>query len=356
MKINKLLTLIALGGILFTSCSDDNTPDLPKGDYDNGILISGEGSGASTGSISYVSEDFSTSENLIYKKVNNSEFGTYLQSMAFDKDRAFVVVDNQNTITAVDRFTFEKVGSLTESLETPRYMTVAKNKGYVTNWGLKGAFVAVYDMNDYSFIRKINIGSGPERILERSGKLYVSHKGGFGTNNIISVINISNDEVVEVEVNDNPDEMFFDNSGNLVVLCEGGVIYDANWNVVGNTLGSVSKIDLSTKKVTNLNFEEGVHPSLMEYDNGYIYYSIGTKVYKMKASDSTLPSSEYLTVKLFETGYSSFYGMEVKNNKFYALSTRFSDVSELKVYNLSDKMIIKTFDAPVGASKIYFNN
>ena len=356
MKINKLLAIIALGGILFTSCSDDNTPDLPKGDYDHGILISGEGSGPSTGSVSYVSEDLTISENLIYKKVNNGELGIYLQSMAFDDDRAFIVVDNQNTITAVDRYSFEKVGSLTTNLEAPRYMTVANDKGYVTNWGTTEAFIAVYNMNDYSFIKKIIIGSGPERVLERNGKLYVSHKGGFGTNNIISVIDIATDNVEEIEVNNNPDEMFFDNSGNLVVLCEGGVIYDSNWNVIGHTLGSISKINTRTNEVNKIDFEEGVHPSLMVYKDGYIYYSIGTKVYKMNASDVNLPSSEFLTVELFATGYSSFYGMEIEDNKFYTLSTRFSDTSELNVYNLNDKTKIKTIEAPVGASKIYFNN
>ena len=348
MKINKLLTLIALGGILFTSCSDDNTPDLPKGDYDNGILISGEGSGASTGSISYVSENFSTSENLIYKKVNNSEFGTYLQSMAFDKDRAFVVVDNQNTITAVDRFTFEKVGSLTESLETPRYMTVAKNKGYVTNWGLKGAFVAVYDMNDYSFIRKINIGSGPERILERSGKLYVSHKGGFGTNNIISVINISNDEVVEVEVNDNPDEMFFDNSGNLVVLCEGKAAWTGD-----ETSASISKINLSNNSVEKLEFEDGAHPSLMILDNNKIYYTVNNDVYLVNENAITLSNTSILT----ETTPYGIYGLAVRNNQLFTIDAgTFTDLAKLNIYDLTTKNSIKSINVGLGASKIYFNN
>lgn len=351
MKINKLFTLIlVLWAIIFTSCSDDNTPDLPKGDYDKGILISGEGSG-STGSISYVSNDLTTNENLIYKKVNNSELGTFLQSIAFDDDSAYIIVDNQNTITAVDRYSFTKKGEITTNLETPRYMVVSNGKGYVTNWGTTEGFVAVFDMNSYSFIKKITISTGPERILEKNGKLYVSHKGGNGSNNVISVIDISTDGVQEIIVNDKPDEMFFNNSGNLVVLSEGKAAWTND-----ETLAAISKIDLNDNSVTKMEFKDGEHPSLMVFDNNVIYYNLSNKVYKMNTSETSLSTAEFLTIELFTTGYSEFYGMEVKENKLYALSTRFSDLSELRVFNLIDNSKIKTIEAPIGASKIYFNN
>ena len=71
--MNKLLSaLFILSVLFFTSCSTDDSPSELKGDYENGILISGEGS-ATTGSVSFVSSDFLTSENLIYKNVNNAE-------------------------------------------------------------------------------------------------------------------------------------------------------------------------------------------------------------------------------------------------------------------------------------------
>ena len=93
MKINKLTTkLTILSALFLASCtSDDDSIEEPKGDYENGILISGEGSGASTGSVTFVSEDFVTSENLIYKNINGTELGIYLQSMAFDDTRAFII-------------------------------------------------------------------------------------------------------------------------------------------------------------------------------------------------------------------------------------------------------------------------
>lgn len=350
MRINKLLAVLVFGAIAFTSCTNDDSPSLPRGDYDGGILISGEGSGAGTGSISFVSDDFETVENLIYKKVNSSELGVYLQSMAFDNDRAFVVVDNQNTISIVDRYSFVKEASITEELVTPRFMTVVDNKGYVTNWGTTQAYVSVYDLTSYEFIKKINIGSGPERVIESNGKLYVSHKGGYGSNNIISVIDIATDNVEEITVSDKPDEIFFNDNGQLVVLSEGAVKYDASWNVIGNTIGSIITINVSDNTiVSELDFASGEHPSLMVLENNTIYYALGNNIYSIDADATSLSTTEIVTAE----GY--LYGIEIKDNTLFTLNASFTDVSTLNVYDVATKVKTQMKSVALGASKIYFN-
>lgn len=360
MKINKsyLKILFAAGTIFFASCSSDNEPQLPKGDYENGVLISGEGSGAGSGTISFLPEDLSEIQSKVYNKVNGEELGTYMQSIAFSENRAFVVVDNQNTVTVVNRYTFEKEGSITTGLKKPRYMAIIGDKGYVTNWGegeygknTDDDFVSVVNLKTYEVESKINVVVGPERIVAKNNKLYVSHKGAFGSNNKVSIINATTNKVEKViEVKDNPDELIFDNQGNLLVLSSGKAAWTGN-----ETVGAISKIKLSDNSVTALEFPEGSHPSLMILDGQTLYYSVGNKVYKMASSSSTLPSSEFLTIELFTTGYPSFYGMAAKNDRFYALNTSFSDVSELQVFNTKTKEKEKTFEAPIGASKIYFN-
>lgn len=356
MKMNKLVSaLFVLSVLFFTSCSnDDDSISEPKGDYENGVLISGEGSGAGTGSISFVSDDLTTSENLIYNKVNNTELGTFLQSMAFDNSMAYIVVDNTNTITAVDRYTFEYQGEVTTGLSTPRYMVIAGDKGYVTNWGSTADetddFVAVVDLNTYAVEKTISVGNGPERIVEKDGVLYVSHKGAFTTNNVVSVITIANDNVEEVTVNDNPDELEFDNSGNLIVLSQGRTLYDESWNVIGNTLGSISKINTSTLVVdSELNFADGEHPSLMVLEDDTIYYSLSGSIYEIDVNATTLSSNSILTAEGF------LYGMEVEDNIVYTLDASFSDVSTLRVYDLDTDSEIGSKSVALGASKIYFN-
>ncbi len=360
MTINKLMARLFVLSVLFlSSCSDDDSTSEPKGDYENGILISGEGSSTGTGSISFVSNDFVTTENLIYKKVNNAELGTFLQSMAFDGDDAYIIVDNANTLTIVDRYTFEEKGTITTDLSTPRYMTVVGDKGYVTNWGSTADetddFIAIVDLSSSTVESTISVGNGPERIIANNGKLYVSHKGAFTNNDIISVIDIATENIQEVTVKDKPDELFFNSSGDLVVLSEGRILYDASFNVIGNTLGSISTINPSTLNVSSeLDFVDGEHPSFMVFDGNTIYYGLNNEIYKLDDNATTLPTTSILTVEIADPSY-SFYGMEVESDKIFILETSFKDTSKLNIYDLITKELIDTKTIALGASKIYFN-
>ena len=124
-------------------------------------------------------------------------------------------------------------------------MTVVGDKGYSTNWGSTSVdtddFVAVIDLNSNAVIQKIPVALGPERIVENDGKLYVSHKGAWSTNNLVSVIDIATENVAEVTVGDNPDELFFDANGILYVLSEGRIIYDEDWRCFRAYIGKYSK-------------------------------------------------------------------------------------------------------------------
>lgn len=352
MKINKLIINALIFGILTTSCSED-TMEITQGDYQGGLLISGEGSGAGTGSVSHVTEDLSNGTNFIYKTVNDKELGTFLQSMAFSEENAYIIVDNAHSITVVDRYTFQEITVINENLEHPRYMTVVDDIGYATNWGSTADsnddYIAVLDLTTNTVIKTIPVGMGPERIIAYENKLYVSHKGAFGTNNIISVLNTDNDTVTEIVVGDRPDELFFDENNILYVLSEGQTIYDADWNVTGHTTASISKINTTTQAILNTwSFNEGEHPSLFAMNGNNLYYFLDTGVYSFDKEATELPESSSI-----ETGY--IYGMAVKKNRLFTLQSSFTALSELYVYNLSSGTETGNIKVALGASKIYFN-
>ncbi|WP_111707506.1 YncE family protein [Lutibacter citreus] len=355
MKISKFLLSLFILSTIFVSCDDDDEPQLPKGDYENGLIISGEGtfSGIS-GSTYYVSNDYATTESLIYKKVNNEDLGIFVQSIAFDDSRAFIVVDNANTIAVVDRYTFEKVGAITTGLKKPRYMTIVGDKGYVTNWaeGEYGAdvdddYIAVVDLNTLEVTNTISVSIGVERIIATNGKLFVSHKGGNGTNNIVTVINIATEATTEITVNDLPDDLLIDNSGNLVVLCEGKAAWTGN-----ETPASIVKINTSTNAISSeLEFEAGVHPSALASSSSNLYYNIGNKVYEVSQSATNLPTSEFL-----DSSVTTFYGMAVNNGELFVLDAKdYASESDIKVFDMATKSNTQTVKGPINASKIYFN-
>ncbi|MBQ0768228.1 MAG: hypothetical protein KBT58_02990 [Bizionia sp.] len=348
---NIFLPLVALLLLTFSCSSDDDTiyeEVVPLGAYENGILVSSEGGPSS---ISFISEDLSVSENSIYFNVNNEDLGVYLQSIGFNNDLAYIVTDSNNTITIVNRNTFEKVGTITTGLELPRYISFLNGKGYVSNWGdpndATDDFIAVINLTTNAVETTIPVGEGPERLLANSNKLFVSHKGGYGSNNIISVVNAISNVVETITVNDNPDEMILNNAGELVVLCGGKEAWTGN-----ETVGSITKINTSNHSIiSSFDFADGVHPNLMDYSNGTLYFQTSSnKIYSMADGDTSLPTNSILDLT---TSYT--YGMAVKGNRLFVADASFTAQSEILVYDLSTATETHSFSAGRGASKIYFN-
>ena len=350
MKINKLAILFFAFNILFISCNQDDDDDNifdPKGDYENGTLISGEGS-ATTGSVTFIPEDLSAPQQLIFKTVNDAELGTFLQSIAFSESNAYICVDNANTINVVDRYTFKEIAKITDQLVTPRYMVAVGDTGYATNWGSTAVdtddFIAVIDLNTNKVTKTIPVGLGPERIVAKDGKLYVSHKGAYGTNNKVAVIDVATEVITEITVADEPDELFFDADDNLWVLSSGR----ASWTG-SESNGSIAKINTTTNTITtSFDLATTEHPNFLTYSGGKIYYLLCGNVYEMEVSAATLPTSSILEI-------GSVYGMEVNNGQLYGLNASFSALSELNIYSISSKEKTKTMSVSLGASKIYFN-
>ena len=345
-----ILSILAVSLLVF-SCSNDDDGDvlLPLGDYENGILVSGEGGPSS---VSFISNDYATTQNEIYFNVNNENLGVYLQSIGFNDELAYIITDNTNSITVVNRYTFEKVGEIATGLLTPRYITFLNGKGYVTNWGdgsdSTDDFIAIIDLSTNLIEDTISVGEGPEFILGKSDKLYVSHKGGYNVNNVISVVNTTNNTIDEVTVNDVPDEMAFDTNGNLVVLSSGANQFWLTPPI--ETLASITRINTNDNSVmVNLEFSNGEHPGLMAYSAGTTFYVLNNKLYGLEDTSAVLPTTSVLD---FTVDYA--YGMTVKDNMFYVTDASFTGQSKFLIYDLSTSTEIKSFDVGIGASKSLF--
>ena len=348
--MKKLLYSVLALSLLFSCSNDDDgtiTLQEPLGDYENGIIVRAEGGPSS---VAYISNDFSTSENDIYFNVNGETLGVYLQSIGFNGDNAYIIQDS-GTITVVNRYTFELVTTITTGLTLPRYIGFNGSTAYVSDWADPNTstddYVAVIDLNSYTVTSTIPVSEGPEQVLANNGKVFVSHKGGYGVNNEISVISTSNSTAATISVNDVPDEMVLDSQGNLLVLSEGG----QSWQVSGETLASITRINTSDNSViSTVEFASGNHPSLMSYSNGMAYYILNNEVYALADTATNLPSSSLFSV---DAGYA--YGLSVKEDNLFLTDASFSAQSTLKVYDLPSGTLSESFGVGIGASKIYFN-
>ncbi|SHI83670.1 40-residue YVTN family beta-propeller repeat-containing protein [Arenibacter nanhaiticus] len=352
MKIKHAILASLAFGLLFTSCENDNDDNKRSlGDYDRGILISNEGPFQNgSGTVSYVSYDLNEVENEIYKKVNNEDLGNIVQSIGFYDKKAFIVVNNSNAIVVADRFTFKKLGAITEGLHNPRYFTAANGKGYVTNWGdpndNNDDFVAIINLVDFTVEGTIPVEFGPEVLEEENDMVYVAHQGAWGFNNKISVIDPATDKVVKIiPVGDVPNSMAFDDADNLWVMCAGKPSYSGE-----ETKGELVKINTTTNTVANtFEFTTTDHPKQLVEEDNSIYYTLNSNVYSMTATATSLPTSPLLEGV-------SFYTMRVDDGKLYGTDAKdYNSKGDLTIYNINSKEIIKTIPVGIIPGGIYFN-
>ena len=360
MNFRKTVILAITSGVLFTSCSkNDNEPELPKGDYDNGILIANEGAfTGGTGTVSFISDDYTITEEKVYNKVNNENIGTILQSIGFNGEDAYLIANVGNKIAVANRYSMEKITEITGDLNNPRYIAFANGKGYVTNWGEASDstddFIAVIDLTTNTISSKIAVVEGPEHIVANGTTLYISHKGGWNSGDAVTVINTSTNTVVKtISVGSIPDEIAIDNSGNLIVSCEGKAA--TTWNPT-EVLGSLVTINTTTNEVsTTIDFASEFHPNSMVLNEEVIYFSTKDKIYKMPFASTTIPTSEIITVLPSDLP-TEIYGLSVNENRIYVTDAKNYTVNgRLLIFDAITNTKINDYTTDLSPSKIYFN-
>ncbi|MFK8060015.1 MAG: DUF5074 domain-containing protein [Polaribacter sp.] len=352
MNIKKTFFLAALTVVLLTSCSKDDETKLPKGDFENGILVTNEGAfSGGTGTVNFISDDYKTEEAKIYNKVNNENIGTILQSAGFYEDNAYLIANVGNKISVANRYTMKKETEITGDLSNPRYIAFSNGKGFVTNWGAGSDktddFIAVIDLTTNTISTKIPVSEGPEQIIANGNTLYITHKGGFGSGNTVTVINARNNSVIKsINVGDIPDEIIVNNSGEIVVSCEGKA--QTQWNPT-EVLGSLVTINPTTNEVkSTINYASGFYPAVMTFNSGNFFLSTSSAIYKMSENATQIPTASIISTTVS--------GLSVNDNKIYVTDVKnFQSNGTLKIYDATTNTELKEFTVGLIPRKIYFN-
>ncbi len=350
-SMKNYLLPISFIALFFASCSsddDNNQPDPIPADYRMGILITNEGPfNNGSGSITFVSDDFSTVEQNVYRNVNGSVLGNVVQSMGFSDNDAYIVVSNSQKIMIANRYTLEKKDSIVTGLENPRYFSSnGQTKGYITDWGdpndENDDYVAMIDLRTNTITATIPVSFGPEKMVNYGSKVYVAHQGAYGHNHLITVIS-GNSVENTITVGDVPNSMVV--VGDYLYVMGGGKPeYSGN-----ETPGSITKIDLSSNEVVEIHsFGISDHPAALTANGSQLYYNLNGKVYRINSDAVSLPGTPVID--------GSFYAMEAKNGILYATDAGdFASRGSLYVYDLSNNQRIHDFRVGVIPGGIYFN-
>lgn len=348
MKLSKIFASAFAFTLLFNiSCrNEDPVVEVPKGAYENGILIANEGGFSTpTASVTFLPNDLSAQEDNIYGKNNNNEnLGNVFQSIGFKNDNAFLVMNVPNKIEVVNRYTFKKTATISANLEQPRYIAFTGNYTYVTN----NNFYDVMKLNIYdagnSFVKSISFDRYAEKVVASDGFVYVQTDGitydsnynELPTGHTITRINPSNNQVDKT-----------------ITLTDNGAIRDmiADENTVyvlssDNNQTYLYKIAAKTATVEQIALPGITNAAKLAIENNKIYFvTAAKKLYSMNGNT---------VVPMFGFETRNIYGFNVIDGKVYIADPSFSANSITRVYNTSGTLL-KTLTTGIGTNGFYKN-
>lgn len=306
--------------------------------YQNGIIISNQGN--PTGTVTYISNDFSTFEQQIYNTVNSESAGDGLQSIGFNNDKAYLIASANDKITVVDRNSFFKDTEITTGLNNPQYFAASGTTGYVTNWGdpmiTTDDFIAVIDLETNTVTSSISVDEKPNHIISKNGKIYITHNGNTPN---LTIIDASDNSVNTITLNGVIiTDLAFDNTNSLWILSEGDAVLG----------GKLIKFNTSDESTVELDFATGEHPQNLSYNDGSLYYALNGNIYTLLQTDTALPTTSIISTPV--------YRLAVNNGKAYVTNDPDSvSNGTLKVFDLTDNSELQSIPTGIIPGGIYFN-
>ncbi|MCW2119588.1 YncE family protein [Flavobacterium sp. 7A] len=352
MNFKKITIACVSSALTMISCTNDDAAEQSLGSYNKGVIVVNEGVfNKGNAEISFLSNDTNMVSNQLFATNNGGNLlGDVAQNFNVNGSTAYVVLNGSNTIQVLNRYTLKTLTTITTDLINPRYITFANGKGYVTNWGdgyvTTDDYVAVINLTTNVVEAKIPVAEGPENIIAYNNKLYVAHKGGYGTGNTVSVIDVATAKVsTTITVGDSPSAIEED-QGVIYVLSQGKLAWTKQ-----ESAGKLQKINPVTNTVTStFDFELASHPGKMDIESNKIYYTQGKDIFVMNTTATVLPSTS-----IFSSTFSP-YGFAVNGTNIYLGDAGdYASNGKIAVYSTNGTL---NFEKTVGISPngFFFNN
>ena len=354
--LNKLfwLGMLALP-IIFSSCSKDDPEPKTKSKYETGVFITNEGAfGSANGSVSYYDTEKDSVSNYIFNNENSRDLGDVVQSLAIVGEKGFIQVNVSNKIEIVTYKDFKELGVI-NNLPHVRYLIgLDGNIAYASMWG-RGGKVMEINTNTLSITDSIEVGKGPEGLIFAQGLVYVANSGGFVTDSVVSVIDpIANEVIESIWVGDSPRSFVKDAENNVWVLCYGKIIYDHNWQIIGQTASKLVRINTASNDVTKeIIISETEHPTHLAINPaGTTLYCGGgwgfSGIFAVGITDDLVPALPLIA--------GSFYGFNVnsENGNIFALEAlTFTENGKLYRYDKNGTEL-RSYEVGVGPNGAVF--
>lgn len=345
-KVKNYFSKLSFLFFLLTALVSCNKDDLkPKGEFSTGALVINEGSfNKADGTIGFFDPtSLEATQDIFGLKNNGKALGDIVQSMFIEGDLAYIPVNNSNTLEVVNSNTF--VGEYTlNDVKLPRYFTVYKGKGYLTEWVsfTDPGRVSVINLTDRKVETTITTDFGAENIIEVNGNLYVSNN----FSNTISVINPADNKVsTTIEVGNSPGEFVLDTDNNLWVICGGDFGIDN---------ASLHRIDPTTNKVEkSLELVSSTSSQLvLNKAKDQLLFTSGKNIYRISTKNPELPQAAFIIASDAIQVYG--IGVDPQTDIIYVADAKGFQSNGIVFRYKSDGIAIDSFAAGKGPNGFIF--
>lgn len=332
--------LCSLIVLCFTACEKDE-PITTSTEFSNGLFFVNEGQFQNANaSLSFYDAVNDTIFTKAYETINNQPIGDILQSIAFDDNNIYLVVNNSGKIIVADKNTLNFKGEITD-LPSPRYMEYSGNEDlwYVSNLFNDSLFVV--NTSNYTIESKEYMTTSVEAMKVVGNKLYLS---SLSTNRLF-IKDLNSGVVDSLNVGFGGNSLAFDNNNNLWLLCNGDFY----------TPGSAALYKLNTN-----NFDVNMHvlePEI-EISAGYpttlTYNSIENTLYFINNGIQaiSLDAANNEPEIFIEATTQSFYGIDVIGESIFVTdAVDFTQNGLIYEYNTAGELL-KTFTAGVNPNAV----
>lgn len=180
------------------------------------------------------------------------ELGGLVQTLKVRGGRLYVFLNFDDSFTTrrgrIDVIDLE-TGQRTQQVDvdTPRDWAVVDGTAWVSNFygeSITPVFLATAQTG-----APVRVGVNPEGLAAVGNRVHVANysttDGGFASGRTVSVLDAATSAVVEtIDVGcDGPRALLADDDGEVWVVCTGRVLFDANFNVVGEVDGEIVVLD-----------------------------------------------------------------------------------------------------------------
>lgn len=351
MKLNQSAIL---GVILLSACTVDD-PVEPNGvDFSGGIYITNEGPfQGGNGTLTYYDPSTNATIQNVFNTNVSRPLGNIVHSAHIFENDLFVAVNNSGVVEKVHSDDMTSPVTYT-GFQQPRYVHgVESNVIAVTDWGTNT--VTFVDVTTTGTLGTVNVGNGPERMLQEGARLYVANSGGFGLDSTVMMIDVDTRTIIDTfYVGYNPNSMAMDINGDLWVLCGG---YTDWQNSANNRIGSLYKIDPITGAVLDyFEFDASPRPTALciSSSDQTLYYldnAYGGQVFAMDIYETSLPLSPLL---MGVNGYS--IAVDRNANELYVTDpVDYSSQGRVFRYDLINQQMVDTIAAGIIPGNVVFN-